>query len=829
MKNDRYINNQNLSKITIKESLNGYFSSELLAPAGSKESFYAAMNAGADAIYIGGNMFGARAFADNPDECELLELIDYAHIQDKKLFLTVNTLLKDTEIKKDLYNYILPYYKHGLDAVIVQDFGVMEFISQYFPDLPVHASTQMTSTNIYLPRLLKKNKSITRIVTARELSLKEINNIYKETGLEIEAFVHGALCYCYSGQCLFSSVAAGRSGNRGRCGQPCRLPYKVNKNTSYILSPKDLISLKNLPDILKSGVYSLKIEGRMKKPEYVASVISVYRYYLDLLNNVGASHYKVNENDIYNLMDIYNRGNFTTGYFYMHNGKDMLSTDRPNHMGIKVLKKISGPDKYKALRDINKGDIIETGDKSETVKISLKEGEVTQLHNLISINPKLKPIYPDYINRIRNNKLIDYYTDKYINHNVKAGISMEVYAHINEPLRLNISIKDTNITVYGDIVTEAVNRPVSKDDIKERFIKTGNTPFVTENININCDDNIFINLKSCNELRRKGLDELQKLIINTFSRNNQVQYLFHNDNKKTVHISNNNFNLKFNVLVSSEEQLDLLCTEEYSKYISRIYLELDFFEPEDILKIAEKCHKNHIDIYIAMAYIFRKKTSDYYLSYKNIFTSGIIDGYLIRTLEEYEFLLSEKYINTNKDIYNIVFDYNVYAYNTFSKKYLYGLKPEYLTASMELNFYELKSLSVQDSEIMIYGNFPLMISAQCVNKTMGNCIVNKKDFKDKAYTVITDRLGNTFRSLPVCRNCYSLIYNNKPLSLLGNYKEICELNPMYMRLNFTFENKDMVKHAMDDFIKVFINGGDINTTEFISNEYTKVHFHRKTE
>ena len=261
---------------------------ELLAPAGSAETARAAILAGADAVYIGGTRFGARAYADNPMQDELLDLLDYFHLREKKLYLTINTLLKEQEITQELYTYLAPLYAAGLDAVIVQDPGVMQFVLREFPDMAVHASTQMTITGPSGARMLEKC-GVTRVVTARELSLDEISAIRKATHLEIESFVHGALCYCYSGRCLFSSMLGGRSGNRGRCAQPCRLPYEVwqdgkklsRPEESYVLSPKDMCTIALLPEILAAGVTSLKIEGRMKKPEYTAGVVSVYRKYLD--------------------------------------------------------------------------------------------------------------------------------------------------------------------------------------------------------------------------------------------------------------------------------------------------------------------------------------------------------------------------------------------------------------------------------------------------------------------------------------------------------------------------------------------------------------------
>ena len=312
---------------------------ELLAPAGSVETMYAAFAAGADAVYIGGSRFGARAYADNAESESLLDAIDYAHLHGKKLYLTVNTLLKEQEMD-ELYEYLLPFYRQGLDAVIVQDFGVFRSVREWFPDLAIHASTQMTITGKNGAQLLKE-MGASRVVTARELSAEEIKDIHDNVDIEIESFVHGALCYCYSGQCLLSSMIGGRSGNRGRCAQPCRLTYSMNGiKDKYLLSPKDMCTVEAIPDILDAGVYSLKIEGRMKSPEYVAGVTYAYRKYVDMYLEKGRDGFKVDAHDITQLMDLYNRGGFCKGYYYSHNDKNMMNKNKMLKKGKQFAKKM---------------------------------------------------------------------------------------------------------------------------------------------------------------------------------------------------------------------------------------------------------------------------------------------------------------------------------------------------------------------------------------------------------------------------------------------------------------------------------------------------------
>lgn len=330
---------------------------EILAPAGSMECLQAAIAAGADAVYLGGTRFGARAYAQNLSEEDMVQAIEYVHIHRRKIYMTVNTLLKDREME-ELYAYLLPYYRAGLDGVIVQDIGAVKYIREHFPKMPVHASTQMTITNTLGADHLKQY-GITRVVPARELSLGEIRDMKRQTGLEMECFVHGALCYCYSGQCLLSSMIGGRSGNRGQCAQPCRLPYQIDgKKPADLMSLKDLCTIDILPELIDAGVDSFKIEGRMKQPEYVYTVVKMYRKYADhylKLQKEGKdrSAYRVSEADKRELLAAYQRRGYCEGYYHQHNGRDMISLKRPKNakdgnteekpwQDIKVQEKING-------------------------------------------------------------------------------------------------------------------------------------------------------------------------------------------------------------------------------------------------------------------------------------------------------------------------------------------------------------------------------------------------------------------------------------------------------------------------------------------------------
>lgn len=381
---------------------------ELLAPAGNLEIFKGVIESGADAVYVGGSMFGARAYANNFTEDELLEAIDFAHLRGVKVYLTVNTLIKNSEFSK-LYDYLLVYYKRGLDAVIVQDIGVVKAIHEYFPSMEIHTSTQMTVTGADGVRFLSQF-GVTRVVMAREVSLAEMKRIHEETGMELEAFVHGALCYSYSGQCLFSSILGGRSGNRGRCAQPCRLPYTVEgKKDEYILSLKDMCGIKALDKLHDAGVYSLKIEGRMKQLEYACGVVKYYRSYID-------SKKPVSDADYDRIKALGNRCGFTDRYYFDHNGSDMVTYVKPN-----FVSNAAEPSPEKRKLSIEGELVLREG---EPGSLTVKRGDVTYKASIEPVSAALKAPLDKKAAIDRINKTGD--TDFEFSH-IKAQIGENVF------------------------------------------------------------------------------------------------------------------------------------------------------------------------------------------------------------------------------------------------------------------------------------------------------------------------------------------------------------------------------------------------------------------
>ena len=777
---------------------------EILAPAGSYESLKAAVAAGADAVYIGGSRFGARAFADNLEEASLLEAIDYVHLHGKQIYLTVNTLLKEREMEQELYEYLLPYYRQGLDAVIVQDIGVLKFVREQFPNLPVHASTQMTITNVSGAKFLE-SLGVERVVTAREMTLPEIAEIAKETTLEIESFVHGALCYCYSGQCLYSSLIGGRSGNRGQCAQPCRLPYKVNGKTSYVMSLKDMCALELIPDLIEAGIYSFKIEGRMKKPEYVAAVTSIYRKYVDLYLEKGRAGFHVTKEDKEILMDLYNRGGFHSGYYKTWNGKEMLSLKRPNHAGVpavQVLKQQGKEVKIKALVDLHKGDILELPDQENyTLGKAVEAGTTTS----ISVKCK-KPLSKGMIwNRTRNEELLCMLREQIVERKVQEKINGKLILSSGNRAKLELNYGGIHVCLEGEEVQEALNQPMESGRIEKQMRKTGNTGFVFDHLDIELEGNIFVPMQALNELRRQGIEKLETAILTQYRRSDasfQMEKYIPEQVEETPVTG-------LYVYVERREQLEsaLRCSSVVRIYVDCNIIRNAWKNPElqDMVKRTKDAGK---EFYFAMPYIFRKETKS---QYENFFADMQFDGVLIRNYESFAFVKEKA-----PDL-QVVMDCNMYEFNREAKRFWKEQNVQGLTAPLELNYRELQELGIQDCELIVYGYLQMMVSAQCVRKTTGACT------KTPGYLQMTDRKNKEFTVKNCCDYCYNVIYNAEALSLLEQQEEIQTLSPKALRLHFTIESEEETKKVLYCFEDVFVKHRE---TEKLAGTYTRGHFKR---
>lgn len=802
---------------------------EVLAPAGNYECFRAAINAGADAVYLGGSMFGARAFAGNFEEAELIKAIRTAHLYGRKVYLTVNTLLRNDELEK-LVQYVKPYYEEGLDAVIVQDYGVFAVLREAFPGLDLHASTQMTITGKYGAQLLK-DMGAARVVPARELSAKEIRDIYDNVDVEIESFVHGALCYCYSGQCLLSSMIGGRSGNRGRCAQPCRLTYSANGiSEKYLLSPKDMCTIEAVPDILDAGVYSLKIEGRMKSPEYVAGVSYAYRKYVDMYLEKGRDGYRVAERDIRQLMDLYNRGGFCKGYYYAQNDKSMMTFDRPNHQGI-VIGNIKNGELILS-QEVNPGDVLEFPDGSEyTTPTGKKSGRLALPKGVLK-NPKNGAA----VYRTRNNELLGQLRAGYIDNDIKIPVRMEIFLKSGERACLKLLSGDKELVAYGDVLEPSDKRPAVREDVVKQLKKLGGTVFSSDEGSIVTDiqGSPFVPVRLLNDLRRNALEELESMLLSGYKRSHEYMKVQASMTAGVLEADAAQCNAAceavlaerrdypegqhdITVQVMNKEQLEAVLRTANNN-VSRIYIstELSGIDGAIMMKgmvdeynAGISANNRKIEVYMVMPYIFRDRAVTLFeRKLEDVKTAGF-DGMLIRSPEELGYIrkkgLYELYAG------RVVADYDVYTYNKAAFDEYIRLGIHDFTLSEELNAGQLRGLcrSVRDRNIylekLVYGYLPLMVTAGCTLKYTSK---DKPCGRPGVY-YLTDRKGKQLAALNSCSYCYNLIYNSVPEYLLDKTDEIRNMGVDALRLSFSIEGADEVENIMKmnaDGVKAYTRG-----------------------
>lgn len=748
---------------------------ELLAPAGSLKTLKAVIHAGADAVYLGGSMFGARAYANNFNEEELLEAIRFGHIHGRKIILAVNTLLKEYELGQ-LYDYLHPYYEAGLDAVIVQDMGVMEFIKTHFPNLPIHTSTQMTITNVEGARLLKE-QGVERVVTAREMSLEEIQRIHDEVGVELESFIHGALCYCYSGQCLFSSIIGGRSGNRGRCAQPCRLSYEVlqgeksltGHHATPILSLKDMCTLPFLYELADHGVYSFKIEGRMKTPEYAAGVVSIYRKYMDSYPYLDGSRIPVEKKDIRALLELGNRGGFTNGYYYHHNDSDMLSGESASH------------------------------NKSEGV-------------------------LQDNIRR------------EYVDTELKEKIKGKLILNKECPAKIEVQYGKIKVSYQGDMVLVAQNRPLTKEVVTEKVTKTGNTPFVFEKLEVTMDDDIFMPVNQLNQLRRGALEALEEALLKPYERTlpELVETSSAETDRRTTgnaikekQISGQSLSqtsgqqsagssTEVRVLIEDAEQLPAVLKADF---VDTVYLDCMLYTRENLIrKLSEDIDRVHASgkkAFYVFPFIFRQQTSLFYEKIMPELKKLPLDGIMVRSLDEIAFI--KEWGNEN---WQMVSDSNLYTYSNEAAEYFYRLGMIQDTIPVELNRKEILRRENSRSEMIIYGRLPLMITAQCIHKNTLGCMHQHKVLNLK------DRYSVHFPVKNFCSECYNVIYNSLPVCLFKEDVTVKKIAPAAVRLSFTTETEEETEQILTIYGDIYKNGGILGQMPM---ECTNGHFKRGVE
>ena len=782
---------------------------ELLAPAGSLEHLKAAVSAGADAIYMGGEKFGARAYAQNFSREDMIEALQIAHFHERKLYLTVNTLMKEEELFEELGEFLFPYYENGLDGVIVQDMGAARYIREQFPDMDIHASTQMTVTDIH-GAVAAKRMGMTRVVPARELSLEEIREIKEKTGLDIEVFVHGALCYCYSGQCLLSSVYGDRSGNRGRCAQPCRLPYKVkdhngnnlhtSKQGNYLLSPKDLCSLSLLPSLMELPVDSLKIEGRMKNVEYVAGVTSIYRKYLDQIfaNWEEREHFKPEESDIHALEELYCRGSFTTGYWKQHNGQNMMSVLSPKNTGRRIGK-VSSVSKNKVRisyedrlhpKDILVIPVSLDGQEELVLTVPSKCQEDGKKKGQITLNiPRTQGLKEGtLVYRRKNIELSDHIGKNILNKVIKYPVSGDITLKVGEPLMLQLFCREEYAFVEGPVVELSKKRPVTKEDILRQMHKTGTVPFELENFEVNMEEDCFLPMSVLKTVRQKGFSLLEERLKNTKRRsvlennekdkeNNKINKIVCLEKEGLKEDFTENFTGKISIderiaTVYNREQCMICCKDSF---FDGICLTSEFFSEEELLQFGQAVSDAGKNVYLALPHVFRTN-----LNLEKVCVSSIWNGIYAYTINEAEFLHELKG-RTAK----IIAAASLYHWNSSAVSETAALYPEMTVREIPIELsgrevnamlehcYEkclgqaehirnIKDIQKKEAfEVLIHGRIPVMQSTQCMKKTTGHCNKTSEEIW------LEDKKG---RKLPVtthCRECYNLIWQEKPYDLIG--------------------------------------------------------------
>ncbi len=752
---------------------------ELLAPAGNYECFLAAIHAGADAVYLAGSRFGARAYADNFTTEQLVEAIQYAHLFGRKVYMTVNTLLKQDEADA-LVSYMIPYYEAGLDGVIIQDMGVFSLLKKHFPGMELHCSTQMTLTG---PEGAAFASAIgaSRIVPAREISLSEVRAIHEAyPDMELECFIHGALCYCYSGQCLFSSIVGGRSGNRGTCAQPCRLPYDVSVGNAafkekYPLSLKDLCTIHMVPELIEAGIASFKIEGRMKSAEYVAGVTGIYRAVIDRYYDNPSGFTGPTAEEMAVLSELYVRSETEEGYYHHYNGKHMITPDKPSYIGC-------------------------------------------------------------------SDETIAYVRSHYMQQAPSISVSLFAMLKKGQAASLNVSLDDgRSVTVQGDVVSEARNKPLSQADIYKQLKKTGGTVFEVAQIEADVDADIFMPVSRLNELRRQALEELQELLLQGSVRS------YHVDISKTQELSKVRNELtsawQYTAYVRTIAQLKVCLNHEA---LSRIYIDDTLWQciltkdAHTIGVVDDTLLEKHAGrLYYAMPRILRSKNRDRVKgNLCTLLEQNMLGGIYVATPDAYE-LARQVLCSYKKEASAFLIAAPSLAAMNAESLDFWQERCETVSIPLELNEKELYTLkralsNKTDAEMMVYGRIPLMFTANCIRKSFDakGCQANG------GISYLTDRKCNRIPVVHDCLNCCNIIYNSVPMSL---HKHIGKLGNLGMigslMLSFTTEGDQETEKVLafyetvgvlcasnqDDMAKKDIS---VKMPEWDLGDYTNGHFTR---
>lgn len=777
---------------------------ELLAPVGSKESLIAAVKNGADAVYFGGSAFSARQYASNFNREELEWAIDHAHKWGVKAYVTVNTLIKDAELE-EAAGYIQFLCNAGADAVIVQDLGILRLLREQLPELPVHASTQMTIHNAAGVKFLK-DMGVKRVVLARELSLEEIRKIKSETNMEIETFIHGALCFSYSGQCLLSSMIGGRSGNRGYCAQPCRKKYRINDVEGYLLSPKDLNMSEHIGALVEAGIDSFKIEGRMKRPEYVAGVVRVYRKLIDRFFEAPGK-FRVTESEKHTLRQLFNR-EFTTGYFFGNPGCELMSRKYPHNIGTELGRVLDYEPRKKLLSislkaPLRTGDGIGIGEQDtgviiRSMYVNNRRVAMASPGSTIRIPLDTDVAAGDMVFKTYDAELM---ASLESGNARKIPVRMLIKAHINERVELYVTDGENDITVKGAKVSKAEAKPVSKNSITEQLKKLGNTIFEAQDIRFEVDDNIFIPVSGLNSLRREAVSQLEGLRAQKWIRqcsNPNIPGIIPKEGKPDI-------KPVLSVNAGSIESLEAAVDGG----ADAVYIGGENFGSElntdDLRYAIEYGKEKGVSVFISTARII-KDVKDV----KNLRTDLASDGFLVANIG----VLHSLYGSGAP----VIIDYPFNIFNRITMGFFlnYGQR---ITLSPELTLNEIKNLTPFGStECIVHGLFPLMVSEHDLVSGLfpGAHDICLKDEKGFVFPVRTDS-GRTY------------IMNSRELCMLEHVPEIIKAGVDCLRIEAKTYDKGKTGKITEAYRKVIDSSICGNRSDEECNDsgrYTKGHYFR---
>lgn len=800
---------------------------ELLSPVGNFECLKAAVQNGADSVYFGSDLYSARAFAHNFSGKNLEKAIQYAKVRGVKTNLTLNTLIKDSEFN-EVFNLAREAYEYGIDAIIVQDLGLAMKLIKAFPDLPIHGSTQMTVHNLN-GALELQDLGFKRVVLARELSTNEIEYICKNTNIEIECFAHGALCISYSGQCLFSSMLGGRSGNRGKCAQPCRLPYELyedkNKiNQGYLLSTRDLCGLEYIPFFIKAGVKCLKIEGRMKSPEYVATVTRIYRKYIDIA--LSGKDFKIDIKDQNDLLQVFNRGMSSSGHLDNEPNRNLVFKDKPNNMGL-FLGKVQNYNKNKGLITVKLKETLEIGDTvslekesgSYTVSELMENGKnitKTKKGQTVTIGRMKGNInIKDNIYKMSSKSLSTFAKESYSKEFKKILLNAKISIQKNKPISITVTAynpnklyKDLKISyTIDEIPLEAKNKPITKEMIIQQIDKTSSTPYKFKNIDINLDNNLFLpKLSTLNELRRNVLDQVIDYAIAKCHRNYTP---VEKDKKSSMYSLKNSvledmrINLKTNANLSKYQnpkisillnKLNVDFNYENLSSINNIYIPLKYFSNKKYENILKRFGKT-FNLYIYMPTIVKG-------NYKNLFYSNAklsvekydIKGFVISNICNIK-LLNSLFKDLDK-YFKLITNYTFNVFNSNTVLELKKLGISKFTISPELNRKTIQSLcdySYLKKELIVYGRVPLVNMNYCLLGETDKCYPECKAKCTTSHSYyLKDRLNMEFPIMPDNIQTVTTLFNSKITSILPN-----EFNVDSVRIDILDENINEINNIIN--------------------------------